>query len=122
MRKLSAWLAIAVGVAVAIAQLYRNWGNWENWLTWTVDEFAAAVLIVAGASALRSPITRLLPVGWAFACGLWSAGAIIHFNGLDNAPADRLDLEQQLVVLLSGLLVVTLIGLALVMFDRRKST
>ena len=121
-RRLSGWLAIAVGAVVVVAQIYRNWGNWGSWPTWAVDEFAAIALVVAGVSALRRPVTRLLPVAWAFACGLWLAGAIIHYNSLPQIPGPHMAHEQQVLVLLGGLAVLTAVGLALVMFDRRGET
>lgn len=119
MRKYSAWLAIAAGVIVVVAQIYRNWNNWANWMTWTVDELAALFLIAAGISALRRPVTRLLPVAWSFACGLWAAGAIIHYNSLPKTPGPHQTMETELSVLLAGLTVLTGIGLVLVMLDRR---
>jgi hypothetical protein len=121
-RRLSGWLAIAVGLVVLAAQLYRNWGNWESWMTWVVDEFAALALIGAGVSALRRPVTRLLPVAWAFACGLWLAGAIIHFNSLPDIPGAHLAHEQEISGLLGALALLTAAGLALVMLDRRSET
>ena len=119
-RRLSGWLAIAVGAIVVVAQLYRNWGNWGSWMTWTVDEVAALALIGAGVSALRRPVTRLLPVAWAFACGLWVAGAIIHFNSLPQVPGEHLAHEKEISALLAGLAALTAGGLALVMLDRRN--
>jgi hypothetical protein len=65
-------------------------------------------------------VTRLLPVAWAFSCGLWLAGAIIHFNSLPQIPGERLAHEQEIAGLLGGLAVLTAAGLALVMFDRRS--
>jgi hypothetical protein len=119
-RALSGWLAIAVGIVVVVAQLYRNWDNWGSWMTWMVDELAALALIGAGLSALRRPVTRLLPVAWAFACGLWVGGAIIHFNSLPQIPGPHLAHEKEISALLAALAALTAAGLALVMLDRRN--
>jgi hypothetical protein len=125
MTKLSAWLSIAVGVVLGVAQLIRNWGNWEapqNWMTWGVDIFAALALIAAGLLALRGQATRLLSVAWAFAGGLYVAGLLNHLIGvLVLEPGPVHDARQQLAVILSGLLVVVLGGLGLALFDRRRT-
>ena len=121
MVKLSAWLAIAVGVVLAAAQLLRNYDNWQNWPTWMIDELAAVVLVAAGLLALRRRTTRLLPVGWAFACGLYAAGVVSRWNALGPATAEAYGAEQRLMAAVAGLVGVSLVGLALVLFSRKPT-
>lgn len=121
MVRLSAWFAIAVGIAIAVAQIYRNYNNWANWSTWMIDEFAAAVLVAAGVLALRKQTTRLLPVAWAFVVGLYAAGSISHWNALKVVSSEIYASEYQLAILLVILEVVGLAGLALVMFGKRPT-
>ena len=121
MEKLSAWLAIAVGVLIASAQLVRNFDNWANWPTWMIDEAAAAVMIIAGILALWKRTTRLLLVGWAFACGVYGAAMITHMNSLPLVSAQIYDAERQLLIVIGGLLAVSAAGLALALFARRTS-
>jgi len=121
MVRLSAWFAIAVGIAIAVAQIYRNYNNWENWTTWMIDEFAAAVLIAAGLLALRKQTTRLLPVGWSFACGLYAAGSISHWNALKVTSGETYASEYQLAIFLAVIEAIALVGLALVLFGKRST-
>ena len=121
MTMLSAWLSIAVGLLLGVAQLYRNWGDWEHSLTWGVDVFAAGVMVAAGLLALRKRTTRLLPVGWAFGIGLYASALLNHLTVmLSVEPGVLYDAKRQLVMIISVLMVVLLAGLALVLFDRKK--
>lgn len=123
MTMLSAWLSIGIGVLLGGAQLYRNWGHWDNWMGWGVDIFAALVMVVAGLLALRKRTTRLLPVGWAFGIGLYVSALINHLMVmLTVEPGPLYDAKQQLVMIISVLLVLLLAGLALVLFDRKKTS
>jgi hypothetical protein len=47
LQKSAAYLALAFGVFLAIAETARNWGNWQWWPFWLVD-YVAATLLVAG--------------------------------------------------------------------------
>lgn len=121
MTTLSAWLSIGVGLALGAAQLFRNWGKWDNWMMWGVDVFAAAVMVVAGLLALRKRTTRLLPVGWAFAIGLYVSAVLNHLTTmLTLEPGPYHDAKQQLVIIISGILVLLFAGLAMVLFDRKS--
>jgi len=122
MVKLSAWMAIAVGALLAAAQLYRNYDNLENWMTWTIDIVAGLVMVVAGLLALRKQTTRLLPVGWAFAIGLFASGTFSHLNALRMVEGQLYVAEQRLVMILGALDLVCLVGVALVLFAPRQQT
>lgn len=121
MVRLSAWFAIAVGIVVAVAQIYRNYNNWANWSTWMIDEFAAALLVAAGFLALRRQTTRLLPVAWSFVVGLYAAGSISHWNALKATSGETYASEYRLAILLTILEVVGLVGLAMVMLGKRPT-
>ena len=121
MVKLSAWLSIVVGVLLAAAQLLRNWDNWANWPSWMVDEFAAVVMIAAGLLALRKRTTRLLPVGWSFACGLYISALIGHLNTMANSEGELHMAAQKLVIIVGGLLGLSFAGLVMVIFGRRST-
>jgi peptidoglycan/LPS O-acetylase OafA/YrhL len=119
MFKLSAWLAIGVGAAIAIAQVARNFDNLENWPMWTIDLIAAALLIAAGALALRRQETRLLTVGWSFALGLYVSALVSHQRTLEIAEGARHAAALQLVVIALGLVALSLAGLGLVLHRRQ---
>jgi hypothetical protein len=121
MIKLSAWMAIAVGGLIAVAQLARNLDNWANWTTWMVDEAAAAVLLVAGLLALRKQTTRLLPVGWSFAAGLYAAGLVSHWNAMQLVGAELYASEQRLTFIVGAILALCLVGVALVLLAPREA-
>ncbi|MFZ5719473.1 MAG: hypothetical protein ACOY5Y_08410 [Pseudomonadota bacterium] len=122
MSKLSAWLAIAVGLMVAVAQIVRNYDNWENWPSWMVDEAAAAILVAAGVAALRKRTTRFLPVGWSFAAGLYISALINHAHILSLSTGAHHAAELRIVMIVAGLLAVSLVGLGLVLLDRTNRT
>ena len=122
MVKLSSWLAIAVGALLAIAQLVRNYDNPENWMTWAIDVAAGLVIVAAGLLALRKQTTRLLPVGWSFALGLYAAAFLTHLTTLQEATGDWYQDELRLTLILGVLLGATFVGLVLVMFAPRDQT
>lgn len=121
MLKLSAWLAIAVGLLLAAGQVARNYDNMENVQTWAVDVFAGLVMVASGLLALRKQTTRLLPVGWSFACGLYVTAFITHLTIMQEASGDWYIAEQRLVFIIGGLLTVSLAGLALVLFAPKQA-
>ena len=122
MVRLSSWLAIAVGSVLAVAQLVRNFDNTERWMTWSIDVVAGLIIVAAGLLALRKQTTRLLPVGWSFALGLYAAAFLTHLTILQRADGDWRQAELRLVLILGGLLTATLVGLALVLFAPRDQT
>lgn len=122
MIKLSAWMAIAVGALLAAAQLLRNYDNLANWTTWMVDVLAGVIMVVAGLLALRKQTTRLLPVGWSFAAGLFASGTVTHWNALQSGVASELyAVEQRLFLILGALDLVCIVGVALVLFAPRRT-
>ena len=117
MSRLSAWLAVAVAVPLAVAQLWRNLDNLERWHTWGVDILTAVLLAAAGVLALRGS-GRFLAPAWAFAVALYLSSLSTRVAALPILPADILAREQQLTGLVAGLLVVSLAGLAMSLRER----
>lgn len=121
MVKLSAWMAIAVGALLAVAQIYRNYDNLANWTMWTIDVAAGIVMVVAGLLALRKQTTRLLPVGWSFAAGLFASGTVSHWNTLKVVTGELYASEQRLFMILGVLDLVCIAGVALVLFAPKQA-
>ena len=121
MIRLSALMAIAVGALLGVAQLARNYDNLANWPTWTIDVFAAVVLVIAGLLALRKRTTRLLPVGWSFACGLFASSFVSHWNTTRIVEGEILAAEQRLVMIIGVLVALCLSGIVLVLFAPRNA-
>lgn len=65
MTKISAWLAMAFGLSLAVLEAVRNWGNWQWWPFWMVDYVAAGLLVAGGVLTLRRGVDRWLTSGWA---------------------------------------------------------
>lgn len=122
MIKLSAWLAIAVGVVLGAAQIARNYDNWASWPTWMIDEVAAVVLVLAGLLALRKRTTRLLPVGWSFALGLYTSSFVGHWTAMHMVSGEVFVSEQRLVVIVGLLAAVCVGGIALVLLAPKSAT
>ena len=66
MSRASAFLAMAFGVVLALAEIARNWGNWQWWPFWLVDFIAAALLLGGAALVLRKN-----SCGTTVLCGAW---------------------------------------------------
>lgn len=117
MLKLSSWLAIVVGAAVAVAQVYRNYDNPEHWMTWGIDVLAGLLIVGCGVAALRKQNTRMLPVGWSFAIGLYASAFLTHLTLLGQAEGAWYQSELKLVMILGGLLTAATAGLVMVMLS-----
>lgn len=121
MIKLSAWMAIAVGLLLGAAQAARNYDNLANWPTWSIDILAAIVMVVAGLLALRKRTTRLLPVGWSFGCGLYVSSFVSHWNATHIVTGELLEAEQQLTLIIGAIVALCLVGIVLVLFAPRDA-
>ena len=120
MTRLAAWLAIAVAIPLAAAQLYRNFDNWNRWPSWVIDEVAAAGLLVAGALALRQGQPRYLAPAWAFAFALYLSSVATRIHALPMMPPEIYGAELMLTRIVSALAAVSFVGLALSLADRKK--
>lgn len=119
MIKISAWLAIAFGLSLAVLEALRNWGDWQWWPFWTVDYLAATLLIVGGVLALRRGVDRWLTSGWGFTCAMFWMSYFGHLEGLMAGHADAR--ERQLTMIIGGMFALTIVGLVLSLAGRRRA-
>ncbi|MEO0983212.1 MAG: hypothetical protein AAFX03_11230 [Pseudomonadota bacterium] len=82
MNTFSAWLAVAFGLFLAVAEAYRNWGDWQWWPFWVVDYFAAFLLILGGWRVLLNRSGRLLVGAWGFAAAMFYMSLFTHIEAL----------------------------------------
>ncbi len=84
----SAFLALAFGLFLAIAEVVRNWGNWQPWPFWIVDFISAGALIWGALRSLRQGSSRLLSAAWGFTVGIFWMSFFSHTAAL-NAGTER---------------------------------
>jgi hypothetical protein len=122
MTRISAWMAIAVGLVLGAAQIMRNYDNLANWPSWSIDLVAAGILIAGGLLTIRNGMSRALATGWSFSGGLYVSALLNHTRNLQGAvdPAQA-EVSQRLVIIIAGLVVATGVGLALTLFDPKRS-
>ena len=58
MRTFAAWLALAFGTFLAVAEVVRNGGTVQWWPFWVVDYIAVGLLLWGAAAVLWRPSTR----------------------------------------------------------------
>ena len=119
---LSARVAIAFGVFLAIAEVVRNWGDWQPWPWWVVDYIAVALLLFGGRMALPGRSQRnAAPLcgAWGFACAMFYGSFFSHLETLQEkgtGPIDSLPLTATIGVLFA----VTILGLALAIVGSQR--
>lgn len=111
MLRMSAWLAIAFGALLAVAQTYRNWGNWGPWITWGVDVLGGLALMAAGVVALRRANPRSLPAAWGFAAGLYVSSVIGYSLRSRDLSPEQLAVHDARALIVTALMAVSLLGL-----------
>jgi hypothetical protein len=112
---LSARMAIAFGVFLAIAEVVRNWGDWEPWPWWVVDYIAVALLLYGGRAALpsRSPRNATpLCGGWGFACAMFYGSFFSHLETLHEKGTGPIE-SGPLTATIGALFAIAILGLAL---------
>lgn len=111
MAKASAWLALAFGVFLAVAEAARNWPNRQWWPFWVVDYIAAGLLIVGAALVLRGARggVRWLAGAWGFACAMFWMSFFGHLGdalaAVETAPRERM-----LMLIIGAMFVLTILG------------
>jgi hypothetical protein len=120
MVKVSAWLAIVFGLALAGLEVVRNWGDWEWWPFWVVDYVAAALLVVGGALALRRGPIHVLAGGWGFACAMFWMSFFGHYGDLLKAAGGADVREQKLTLVIGIMFALTIVGLAAALVGRKR--
>ena len=115
MTAIAAWMALAFGIFLAIAEVVRNWGDWGYWPFWLVDYIAAALLLYAGWRELQpGPRSdpRFLSGAWGFACAMFYGSFFSHVQNLGEqarGPVEHLPLTISIGVLFG----VTIVGFIL---------
>ena len=121
MQKVAAYLAIAFGVFLAIAEAVRNWGNWQWWPYWLMDYIAAALLVAGGALVLRKAPrgSAVLAGAWGFTTGIFYSSFWSHIDHFDQ-PADGNIAQTPLTIIIGILWVITIVGFALSLGSRKE--
>jgi hypothetical protein len=120
MLKISAWMAIVFGAALAVLEAVRNWGDWQWWPFWTVDYVAAGLLLVGGLLALRRGAERWLAAGWGFACAMFWMSFFGHYEGVMEAAGAVTAREMRLTQIIGAMFALTVAGLILALAGRPK--
>ena len=106
----SAFIALAFGVFLIIAETARNWGNWQPWPFWVVDFIAAGALIWGGLRTLNQGSSRLLSAAWGVTVGIFWMSYFSHVEtlveGVNVAKG-----EGPLTLMIGLMLVVAIAGL-----------
>jgi hypothetical protein len=121
-RRAAAWLALAFGLFLALAETARNWGRWQWWPFWLVDFVAAALLVAGGVRVLRRARG-----GQALLCGAWGFTTAMFYMSFwshvaaQGEPAEGNLAEGPLTVVIGILWGVTLAGFCLALLPGRRS-
>lgn len=131
MRTFAAWLALAFGTFLAVAEVVRNGGTVQWWPFWVVDYIAVGLLLWGAAAVLWRPSTRGLPVltaGWGFACAMFwmslfghidemsSSGVPMSLDGISPATD-----EPMLTIIIGVLFAITVVGLVTSLLAEAKA-
>ena len=122
MKVFSAWLALAFGTFLSIAEVVRNGDVVQWWPFWVVDYLAVALLLWGAAAVLWRPSERGLPVltaGWGFTCAMFWMSLFGHISELQTSGvpmsmegvSSATD-EPVLTIIIGVLFGVTVLGLA----------
>ncbi len=124
MIRISAYLAIAFGVFLFIAEIVRNWGDWQWWPFWVVDYIGAALLIFGGQRALNTGTLRWLTGGWGFTAAMFWMSFFSHVENLRTQAIDHNGPVQEaaLTTIIGVMLGLALIGLLLALLGKRPDT
>ena len=123
MKTFAAWLALAFGTFLAIAEALRNSGEVQWWPFWVVDYIAVGLLLWGAVAVLWRPEAKrglpILTAGWGFACAMFWMSFFGHVDEVlrsgvavevTNAQS-ALD-EPWLTVIIGVLFAITVVGLA----------
>lgn len=135
MKVFSAWLALAFGTFLAVAEVLRNSGEVQWWPFWVVDYIAVGLLLWGAAAVLWTPSANrggaILTAGWGFACAMFWMSLFAHIDEIaksgvpvDIANAQSAADEPVLTIIIGVLFVITVLGLvtSLLAETRRASS
>lgn len=121
MKVFAAWLALAFGTFLAIAEALRNSGEVQWWPFWVVDYIAVGLLLWGAAAVLWRPSARGLPIltaGWGFACAMFWMSFFGHIDevmssgvAVDLTNAQSAVDEPVLTIIIGVLFAITVVGL-----------
>ncbi len=121
MKVFAAWLALAFGTFLAIAEALRNSGQVQWWPFWVVDYIAVGLLLWGAAAVLWRPSSRGLPIltaGWGFACAMFWMSFFGHIDevmssgvAVDLTNAQSAVDEPVLTIIIGVLFAITVVGL-----------
>jgi hypothetical protein len=122
MKHFSAWLALAFGTFLAVAEVLRNSGEVQWWPFWVVDYIAVALLQWGAISVLWTPNDRSLSVltaAWGFTVAMFYASFFSHIDAMQKTgvPFSLSNIqsatdEPALTLIIGLLFVIALAGLA----------
>lgn len=121
MKTFAAWLALAFGTFLAVAEVVHNGGTVQWWPFWVVDYIAVGLLLWGAAAVLWKPSARGLPVltaAWGFTCAMFWMSLFAHIDEL-SASGVPMSLdgissatdEPMLTIIIGVLFAVTVVGL-----------
>jgi hypothetical protein len=122
--KIAAWLAVAFGLFLSVAEIARNWGSWEYWPFWLIDYIAVALLLIGGIAALRGDtIGRWLAAAWGFTACMFYGSFFSHLHDVMNHTVTGADVarEPRLTIIIGILFGFALIGFALTLLPRARA-
>ncbi|MEL6473335.1 MAG: hypothetical protein AAFQ21_04570 [Pseudomonadota bacterium] len=124
MIRASAYLAIAFGVFLAVAEVVRNWGDWQWWPWWVVDYIAAALLIFGGQRLLSTGTIRWLAGGWGWTAGTFYSSFFAHVERLQSGAGDHNGpiAEQPLTIIIGIMLILAAGGFLGAVLGKRPDT
>lgn len=111
MVRISAWLAVVFGLALAVLEVVRNWGDWQWWPFWVVDYVAAILLVIGGVVALRGGPAHWLTAGWGFACAMFWMSFFGHYDNVLKLGAAVGERELRLTQIIGLMFGLTVLGL-----------
>lgn len=129
MRTFSAWLALAFGTFLAIAELGRNWDYVQWWPFWVVDYIAAGLLVWGAAGMLWTPAksrSLALAAAWGFTTSMFYMSLFSHlsaFYGDDAATARIVNPgveETRLTMIIGFMFLLTVVGLITSLWPRAR--
>lgn len=121
MKTFAAWLALAFGTFLSLAEVVRNGGTVQWWPFWVVDYIAVGLLLWGAAAVLWKPGARGLPVltaGWGFTCAMFWMSLFGHIDEISRSGV-AMNLESissatdepMLTIIIGILFAITVVGL-----------
>ncbi len=113
MIRLSAILAIAFGIVLAIGLTVFNWGDWQAWPLWSVGYLSAGVLVWGGLRTISHGSSRLLSAAWGFAAGIIYMGLTSELSLPGGTVA-----ESRMIIAIAAMFAIAGAGLCMSLMRR----